>query len=222
MDTPNNKPDLAIIDVTTPSTSLTPSFDGNINDVPGFNAIDVITSDFDGHTYALLANYDITNQLMVVDVTNSPTLIPGASQTLPKLTNGRPKSIYYYDKKLYIGTEYVPCVGCTDPEKNNELHIYDVQDPRNPQWKASIDVGRDVNDIIVRNGLAYLATGPGSSGVRNPLKIYDIDPNSPTYKQLVGSYSMTTGPLAGQAGTSLYLIGQKLYLGLERAASSVD
>lgn len=203
--TPNSSEDLSIVNVTSSTTPIEISR-VNVKNEPGFNAIDVATST-NGHLYAYIANNNSVGQLLIIDVTvpTSPVFI--ASSTLPGITTGVGRSIFYYDKRVYIGTSYFVCAGC------NELHIYDVSTPSSPTHVDSINVNRNVNAIHVRDGLAYLATGPGTSPAHNPLKIFDVDPSSPTYKQQIGSFTATSD----EEGTSVYLLGNKLYLGLERA-----
>ncbi len=205
--TPNSSDDLAIVDVTSSTSPMIISH-VDVKKEPGFNAIDVATST-NGHLYAYIANNNPIGQLLIMDVTNAaaPTFV--ASSTLPGISTGVGRSIYYYNKKIYIGTSYFVCGGC------HELHIYDVTTPSSPVHIDSIDVNRNVNSISVRDGLAYLATGPGSAGVFNPLKIFDVDSASPTYKQLRGSFVAT----GNEEGTSLFLLGRKLFLGLEHASS---
>lgn len=205
--TPASSADLAVVNVTS-STSPAIIAQINVKDEPGFNAIDVATST-DGHLYAYIANNNPVGQLLIMDVTNPVAPIFVASSTLPGITTGVGRSIFYYDKNIYIGTQFFVCAGCS------ELHIYDVSDPTSPTWEDSVNVNRNVNAIYVRGGLAYLATGPGTSPAHNPLKIFDIDPASPTYKQQMGSFTAT----GDEQGRGLHLVGNKLYLGLEKATS---
>jgi Tfp pilus assembly protein PilV len=203
--TPNASDDLAIVDVTS-STSPAILSRVDVKNEPGFNAIDVATST-DGHLYAYIANNNPIGQLLIMDVTIPTAPVFVASSTLPGITTGVGRSIFYYNEKVYIGTEYFVCAGC------NELHIYDVSNPASPVWSDSINVNRNVNAMFVRNGLIYIATGPGTPPAYNPLKIYDANFSSPTYKQEVGSFTAT----GDEQGTAVYLLGNKLYLGLERA-----
>jgi hypothetical protein len=203
--TPTSSDDLAIVDVTS-STSPILVAHVDVKREPGFNSIDVATST-DGHLYAYIANNDPVGQLLIMDVTKPTAPIFVASSTLSGITTGVGRSIFYYDKKVYIGTKYFVCAGC------NELHIYDVSVPSAPAPITSINVNRNVNSIFVRNGLAYLATGPGTSPTHNPLKIFDVNPSSPTYRLEVGSFVAT----GDEEGTAVYVLGNKLYLGLERA-----
>lgn len=199
--------DLAIVDVTSSTTPVVrASID--VKGQPGFNALDIATST-DGRSYAYIANNNPIGQLLVLDVTDPASPILVASSTLPGISTGVGRSIFYYDNKVYIGTSFFVCGGC------RELHIYDVTDPTNPIWRAAIDVNRNVNAILVHDGVLYVATGPGTPPLHNPLKVYNINPAIPGYLAQIGSFTAT----GNEQGTSLYLLGRKLYVGLERATS---
>ena len=186
----------------------------------GLNAVDIGYNSLRDRDYAYVANNDgIAGQLQVVDISTSSLSIY-ASVTLPDITPGYvcsnpscavAKSIYFYDNKVYVGTPYL-FGGASD--ENNELHIFNVIDPINPQPLDRIDVGRSVNDIIVRNDLAYLATGQGTPIPPNPfipLKIFDINPVSATYKQEIGYFPSPDN----KRGLSVYVLGDYLYFGRE-------
>jgi len=186
----------------------------------GLNGI--VVAKIDDTPYAFVLNNSNTNQLIVLDISipTSPNVI--ASMTLPNMNHvcspaSAPcrsgKSIFYYDKHIYIGTGYL-AFG-TPLLQNNELHIYDVSIPSAPTWKNSINVNRDINDIVVSQGIAYLATGPGSSAPYTPLRVYNVDPASPDYLNHIESFEISIA----RKGTSVYKNGNRLYLGLERTAS---
>lgn len=207
-----NKDDLWVIDVTNPSTIQPPV--NQIHVSPGLNAIDIAQIEVGGvlKTYAFTVNNDDSDHLIVFDMSDPLDSTPLTYvRTLPDLTGGVGRSIFYYDRKVYIGTEYVPCNSGCFPEKNNELHIFDVSDPTAPFPIGSIDVDRNVNAIAVRDGVAFLATGPGSGPSWTPLKVYDVDPLSSDYKQEIDTFPGT----GNEQGRSLYLLGGKLYFGLD-------
>lgn len=172
-----------------------------------------------GRMYAFTLRDAEHGQLQVVDISNpaTPVWITSASSTLPNITLGEtpiPTSIYYYNQKLYIGTEYL---AFSTPGSNHELHIYDVSNPAIPVWEASVNVNRNVNDIMVVDDLVYLATGPGGPPY-TPFKVYNIDPSSSDYLNEIGSFST---PLSRQ-GTAVYALGNRSYLGLEKTTSGDD
>ncbi|MDD5050453.1 MAG: hypothetical protein PHV93_01795 [Candidatus Pacebacteria bacterium] len=154
--------------------------------------------------YAYVANASSTEQFEIID-TNVPILL--ASLTIPGVTNGLGRSVFYYDTKAYLGTQRLL------PSAQNEFHIFDVSDPGNPIWQGSLKINRNVNHIVVQGNIAYLATGPGSTAPFTPLKIVDIsDPYFPTL--------LSSGSAPGEkSGLSLAVLGQKLYLGRERGKS---
>lgn len=177
----------------------------------GLNAL-VVAGDY---AYAANASSTIVSsseELMVIDISDplSPALV--GSATLGIVPNclspqsaycpGGARSIYYYDAKIYIGTHRIG---------GHEFHIFDVTDPADPVNLGSKKIDRNVNDIIVRDGLAYLATSASNSEI---LLIYDV--SDPTDISFVGSF-FAEGNEDGQA---LYLLGNKIYLGRDRAPSS--
>jgi len=175
----------------------------------------VTTAEIAGHQYAfVLTGHNKFGQLQVIDISTptSPTLITSASTTIPNVTTNEDavaRSIFFYQNKIYIGTDYL----AFGPSGfNHELHVFNVSDPLNPQPEYSINVGRRVNNIVVRDSVAYLATGPGGSPY-TPLKIFDL-----SSKQLVGEFVVPDN----RFGMSLFLLGNRLYFGLERTTTGND
>ncbi len=174
------------------------------------NALDAIYDPVTKKHYVFAAMNTPTDQLKVIDVTDISKPILVASRTLPNITNGIARSIFYYDKKIYIGTQYVVCNGCVDLKKNNELHIYDVSGPTNPVWEGSFKANSNVNAIAVRGKYTYLAT----SGENRELIILDI--SNPASITQVSVFNAT----GGEDGMSLYLLGNKIFLGRIRTPST--
>lgn len=173
----------------------------------GLNGLAVVGN----YAYALYTSEE--NQLVVVDIVNHDVVENGSNlgYTLPNVTPGEnpiPVSIFYYDQKLYIGTEYL---AFGNPGENEELHVFDLSTPASPSWQSSINVDRRINGITVRGGVAYLATGSG--GDNTPLKIYDLSSGS-----MMSEFTNTNN----WNGKSLYLLGTKLYFGLERQSTGND
>jgi len=196
-----------VIDVTDLDADPLPS--GSLETPDDLFAVDATN----GFAFAVGATSTNQMPLQVIDISDKTNPSLAAEAALPNADTGGGRSVYYYNDKVYVGTQYLPCPSCT-PDINNEFHIFDVSTPSAPIWEASIDVQRNVNDIVVKDGLAYLATGPG--GDNTVLKIYDVDPLSPTYLGLVGSYAATSA----QSGTALYLLNKYVYLGRERTTGS--
>lgn len=156
----------------------------------GVNNLDVASG------YVFAAQNSSTSQFAIVDVRNpaSPFLL--ASTTLPGVSGSRPQgwSVYYYDSKIYIGTRRTA---------GNEFHIYDVSNPANPVWLGSREMNHNINAIVVRDGIAYLAT----SG--NTKDVIVLDVHNPT--NIVEKASLDLP--GSEDGKSLYLLGNVLYLG---------
>lgn len=178
-----------------------------VNDVDAYK--DLAT----GKTYAFLATASTTAQLVVLDVTDiqNPVIAKNTLNVLAKRRlNGITATdstawgwkVYYYDKKVYITTRETA---------GPELHVFDVSDPTNPtedplMGGGSKELNTTVNDFVVRDGLAYFAV---SSDARGPLLVYDVS-NPASITELTGARGNITGTANG---LSIYLIGNKLYLG---------
>jgi hypothetical protein len=188
-----------------------------------------------GGSYAYVLNNENVGQLRVIDVSNplAPQEEVSAMRTLPNIVStcnpvgaclsGR--SIAYFDGRLYIGTSYIAFGTAV---QNHEFHVYCVGDgvtpgctPENPVWLGSFNVNRNVNDIAVRTELVggvvktlvYVALS-GSTNALAELKIYDASLPSGIYE--VGSFN----PSGTLYGTSITLLGNRAYLGRERATAS--
>jgi hypothetical protein len=188
---------------------------GKRNVSGGLNGVDVIDD------YAFTIDSEISNHLRVFDISNpSDALYPESvtSTSLPNMTTGIARSIYYYDGFVYIGTQYLACGACSPTSPvNNEFHIYKVSSPyspSNPNWEASINVNHNINDIVVRGDYAYLATSDNTGEVQ----IFDIsNPSSIAPDDTPLGVFDTPGNEDGQA---LYLLGNKLYLSRDRTPAA--
>ena len=197
------KDDFWVIDISDPENITSDDISSARIGEKGLSGITVVGN------YAYVLHNDITNHLMMVDITDplNPIKIIGATVTLQGLTNGKARSIFYYDKKLYIGTDFV------SPSLNNEFHIIDLPSPTSPSWQTSIKINRNVNYIAVRDGLAYLATGSGSTSPYTPLKIFDVDPDSSNYLEKIDEFEN----LINWHGTAVYILGNKINNPVPRA-----
>jgi hypothetical protein len=212
--------DFYVIDVSNPETLSPSNVIASIDVGEGLNGITL--GKINDTTYAFLLNNSNSGQLQVYDVSTNPA-VPAfvASSTLPNIsTTCSPasspcragQSIFFNNGKLYVGTKYF-AFGALGT--NHEFHIFDVSNPSNPLWpvwSTSINVDRDVNDIAVANGYAYLATGPGSPPAPyTPLKAYDLTSLAP----ISNAFTITLQ----RKGTDVFILGNTLYLGLERGSS---
>src|SRR3989338_7109544 len=160
-------------------------------------------------------------QLQVVDVTDYLNPAPVASLSLPGVSgecndycpSGR--KIAYYDGKVYSGTHRVG---------GSEFHIYDVTDPFNPIHlgnTCSTQIEHNINDIIVRNGRAYLATSSDTEEVIVLNVAGCVSPGTCPITQIgVFDAKDISGNPSDEDGQTLFLIGTKLYLGRDRVNSA--
>jgi len=187
--------DLFIYDFNPATLTLTERSKENVG--AGLLALDVA----DGYAYAV--NDGNTSQLFVIDVTDPSDPGTPITRTLPLAPTAVGRSIYYYDHFVYIGTQYLACPPACTPQQNNELHIYDVTNPLDPIWRGSEKVNHNINDIVVRDGYAYLATSNDSGEVM----LYDVsDPTNPNPAGVFNAGGV-------KDATALYLLGNRLYVG---------
>lgn len=217
---PSN-PDLWPVDVSNPTN---PTLLTALNSGKGLNGIAI-----EG-TYAYVIQNDSTNQLQVIDISNPTNLSASSikiSVTLPNMTTAiAPSSIAYYNGYIYIGTPYV-AFGTTI--QNHELHVYCVHDPsvlncspETPKWMGSFNVNHNVNDIAIQQRVvggvmktfAFFATSDSTGGYPE-LTILDVTAPS-TNITLAGSKNLP----GNLYGTSVYVLGNRVYLGRQRATGS--
>lgn len=137
-----------------------------------------------------------------------------ASSSLPDTTTGVPRSIFYYDNKVYIGTQYQPCTGSCTSNQNNEFHVYNVSNPANPQHVGRLNINHNINDIFVNATNAFLATSDDSG----ELMVVDIaNPGTMIHPDVSGKKFNPSGNLDG---LSVYVLGTDAYLGRERATGA--
>lgn len=223
------KPDLWPIDISTPEspTSL-PGLNTSAGGTsPGLGGIAVAT--INNTPYAFVIQNDSSNQFQVIDLSSPTGLTTSAIKAnipLPNMTSSViPTSIAYYNGYVYIGTPYV-AFGAGN--QNQEFHVYCVSDasvrncsPTTPVWMGSFNVNHNVNDVAIEqrivNGTnktyAFLATSD-SSGSYPELTILDV--TNPAAISLAGSLTLP----GTMYGTSIYVLGNRVYLGRQRATGS--
>jgi len=161
--------------------------------------------------YAFVGGASTTAQFQVIDISNlgSPSVIaveqligvdPGGSY--PEAV-----SIYYHNDRVYVGTKETA---------GPEFHIFNVSNPSNPIHEGSLELFHNVNDIVVRGDYAYLATSDNTG----ELMVIDIsDPSFLEHPDITGMKFDATG---NYDGTALYVLGNTVYLGRERAVAAHD
>lgn len=159
-----------------------------------------------------------SGQLQIIDVSDPPLPLQVASISLPgvsgtcNFTCPGGRSVTYYDSRIYIGTHRVG---------GSEFHIFDVTDPANPIHlgkTGSTQVDHNINDIEVRGTKAYLATSSNNGEV---IVLNVADPANITIASTFDARKGDNSP-SSKDGRVLYVIGNKLYLGVGRAISVND
>lgn len=142
-------------------------------------------------------------QLQVMDISQltSPSVIRNFK--LPSFTSGgkltASTAISYSNNVVYLGTTRAG-------SSTAEFFSIDVRDPRNPQVLDSFKLGNGVNDILIKNNFAYIAS-PNTE----ELKILDI--SDPGNLLEVGGFNAPGGGGNNGNGKSLASLGNQIYFG---------
>lgn len=188
--------------------------------VNGFNAQNQINALTAAHyslmnkDYVFAAMDTATNQLRVINVTSNTEPFGAATTSLSSCVAGsNPEgwAIYYYDKKLYFVTRRTA---------GPEFHIFDVSAPESPAEYAiggvtckGFELNSTVESLVIKDQVvggvkkryAYMATDLESK----ELRVLDVtNPLNPV--ELIAANQDLPG---SQDGSSLYSVGNKLYLG---------
>ncbi len=193
-----NQEDFYVFNVADPEN---PTEDAKINTGAGLNDIAI-----EGK-YAFVLQDDYQNQLQVIDISDPTGPFIETEVTLQDVDGTYPegRTIAYFDNTLYIGT-WNNNIPATSPE----FLIYDVSSPSAPAFLGSLNVGHSVNEIVVNDSYAYLATTDDAG----ELTIVDI--TSPSIPTVVGKYD---APWSGNDAESVSLSNSVVYLGREKASS---
>lgn len=181
-------PDLAIISIS------------NTNDVRYLDFGSRINSLDSATGYVFAAQHSTTTQLVTLRYEGHDDSF--STSTLPNVSGSRPEgfSIFYYDNRVFIGTKRTA---------GHEFHIFDVSVPDAPVWLGSREMNHNINDIEVRDGLAFLAT---SGNIRDLIVLNIRDP-----RHIV---SVAEVDLPGnEDGRSVHVVESLVFLGRHRAQS---
>jgi hypothetical protein len=157
--------------------------------------------------YAYLATADSARELIILDIANpSAPVLFAVYNLLPDQTNwGYGKSIQIIGDKIYFGRTYIA--------KSPEFYLFD----RNQSFinilgnYSENGVPFSVNDLIVRDHLAFILAGSASQG--GSLRILDIDdPANIVEEKIIG----LPGVAGGVGGAAMDCEGNYLY------AASID
>lgn len=206
-----NKEDFYIIDVTDKTVLDLPIW-GGINTGNGLASVDVFGQ------YAYVANMSTGSQLQVINVVlpiSSSSIISNLDVTASGDT-AVGNSVFYYNDNLYLGLDRPATLG-------GEFFVIDVTNPSSPNPKASFEVGTKVNDIIIKDNIAYLAVpdNPNTSSLNEQLIILDL--SQVDFGTITQINTFGPNPIT-MSGKSLYLSkdGNTLYLGEGGANPSND
>ncbi len=137
-------PEFHIIDVSNPnSPTALGSFEinGAVNMIDIKNNIAYIA--FEGDNY----------ELKILDVSNLANITELSKYNAPGDSEDG-KSLYVVNNKLYLGR-----TRGGNHENHHEFHIIDIASSVSPQNLGSKDLAADLNDLRIRDNLAFLATG---------------------------------------------------------------
>ncbi len=163
-------PDFYIINAENPQS---PYIISSIHTSPGLSSVEIASH------YAYLANMSSVNQIQILDIENreNPILISTLKLPLPTASTTAPwaESIFYYKDKIYLGTK---------KWNGREFAIIDVSDPYLPNYLGGYETNTLINDIYVKDNLAYLATSDMKQmrilNISDPTNIVEIDSFSPS------------------------------------------
>jgi hypothetical protein len=136
-----SKPDLHAFDVSNPSSPQ------KLDDLD-VGAYALVSLDWnDGYAYG--AATGVIPDLKVGDTANPGNLSLASEFNVITFVNA--KSVFKEGTIVYLGVQRTSV--------NGEFFTVDAADPRNPRELDVFEVSADVNDIFVKDGLAYAATG---------------------------------------------------------------
>gem|GEM_PF-6994908 len=156
--------------------------------------------------YTLSAHTCTSAECASLDIFSLSTesVMKGKSVSLPPA-----RSITYQDGYLYIGLR--------GSALSPEFLIYDVSSPLLPIRVGSAEIGDTINDILVRDAKAYIATTDNSVAGNKALMVFDV---SNPYEE------MTPLARSRQAGAGisqkLTISGEILYLGRSSPLNSKE
>lgn len=148
--------------------------------------------------FVFLAANSTDSQLQVINLSDSSVSNFKITSDDPEIKDpGQGVSLHYSKNKIYLGT-------AASENYGPEFHILDVTVPLNPNLDWSLEIGNRVNDIVVKNNFAFLA-----SVNPHPLRIVDL--NSPQSEPIKISVDSSSNP--NHSGQKLFLLDDLLVLG---------
>ncbi len=160
--------DIYIVDARTPTSSTLIS---SLNTGPGLSALEV------AGPYVFVAQMSTVFQLQIIDIADRthPALLASFRLPTPTPSTTPPfaTAIFYKDGLIYLGTE--KWVG-------PEFFVIDVSNISSPAFVGSFETNTLINDIYVRDHIAYLADS-------NNLQLRMLDVSVPSAPVLIDSFS---------------------------------
>src|SRR3989344_5642869 len=196
------KDNFYIIDVSDPTPP--PSINPKLPKLGSLEAEYALTDVRVAGKYAYVTTMSQLYELFIIDISDPTNLeyadiVKKFDVKLPGFT-GYGNTVFYSKKKLYVGM-----TKSTGPE----FYIVDVSDPLNPDVEDSFEIGTSVNQIIVKDGLAYLAGALDNQvwilDVSDPADIHQTNPAQQIFVDPSGTQDWS--------GQSIALSGTDLYLG---------
>ncbi len=162
----------------------------------GLIALQVAQLGGNGPIYAFGLTDENNNQLRIYDLSTTvtaPAVVGAGPFSIP---GGAVKTLYYFDKKLYVAS-------------GTQLVVIDVSTPSLPVLSAPISIGSEINQIAVRNGYAFLATSDNNGELKavnlsNTSQIYSFDASG------------------NNDGTSVFIAGGVAFLGRDSSGAVPD
>ena len=182
--TSHDQKELMVIDLS--SFSQTTSFD-----LVGTDSALSITM-FGAYVYATSPGNN--NELFLLRTGQGGWTNPARVGFADKRGTHNPFSLFVAGTTAYLGTQ----VHSTE----KELFLYDISIPSSPTYLGSLEIGGNVNDLVVQGNYAYLATGQDS----RELDIVDVSNKANPVR--VGSVNLSSSKDALSVavnGTTLYL-----------------
>ena len=204
-----NKDDFFIFEFDPVAVALIPQgvLDVDTSEDEGLMAVDVAGS------YAFVAAASTTAQFQVIDVSDpfDPERVASLQLEDVDSSGSFPEgwSIYYYNDRVYVGTRETA---------GPEFHVIDVGNPLSPfEVGNGLELTTSVYGIFVSGSYAYLATSDNDS----ELCIVNISDPTDTdifedCEDVAGAANMKYNSASDQNGGGMYVLGDRVYLGLSR------